>query len=387
MRQQRSNLLVLLLFVGLLPSVASANADKPSVVQLDVQIVQNVTPVMAEGIAHLLYEMRLTSFARREIRLKSIEVIDDQSKAVVVQYEGDRLAGMVSSPGRAAGDKPPLAIEPGGFAIVYFDGPPAASGHSFSHRIRIEPGSDTATEDQQLIETGNMHIADTPARVVGPPLQGAGWIAANALSNTADHRRTTVVVDGKARTAQRYAIDFLKLDKKGHAYVGDPSLNSNWAGYGSPVLAVADGVVQDIQDRFPDNTPLKPPAVKITLESIGGNHVMLALPGGGYVFYGHLKPGSIRVRKGQRVKRGDIIGALGNSGQTDAPHLHIHVADAPSSLGADGLAFAFDSFSLEGHVPSLDVLDDPKGWERPDGVQPTRQLNELPLENAVIAFP
>jgi murein DD-endopeptidase MepM/ murein hydrolase activator NlpD len=77
------------------------------------------------------------------------------------------------------------------------------------------------------------------------------------------------------------------------------------------------------------------------------------------VGYGHLKPGSIPawVRPGARLRAGDLIGRVGNSGNTDNPHLHFQVMDAPSSSFADatGLPFVFDTQLLEGTVPVQDV--------------------------------
>ena len=138
-------------------------------------------------------------------------------------------------------------------------------------------------------------------------------------------------------------------------------------------------------DDLPDNTPGELPAVPISLQTIGGNHVVVRLADGSFIFYGHLRQGSVRVREGQAVVAGDELGALGNSGQSDAPHLHIHVSDGASALGADGRAFAFSRYELAGHVPSLAVLETPEGWVH--SPEPRRALtDELPVDNAVIDF-
>src|SRR3546814_3208759 len=73
-----------------------------------------------------------------------------------------------------------------------------------------------------------------------------------------------------------------------------------------------------------------------------GNYVALDLGDGRHAFYEHLKPGSIRVVPGQRVRRGEVIAELGFTGDSTGPHLHFHVADAPSPLGAEGLPFEID---------------------------------------------
>lgn len=372
------------------PLGADSSSKFVSVVPLDIQFGQAPVAVNGEGRDHLLYEMRLTNFSGRDLTLKSIDVINDQSGTFVSRHSGDELAGMLGTPGRNSPEARQLVIPPGGFVIVYFD--TMLAGRStgnirLRHAIHIEGAEAPEGKAARTVLYSEPLVAKRhKPMILAAPLQGGGWLAANALSNIADHRRTIAVVNGRARIAQRYAIDFVQLDEHGRAYSGDPARNENWTGYGAPVLAVADGVVETVKDDLPDNQPLSAPAVKIDLETIGGNHVVLALPGGQRVFYGHLKPESIRVKVGQKVKQGDTIAALGNSGQSDAPHLHIHVADGSSALGAEGLAFAFQAFQIQGYVPSLEVIESQKGWQRASDSKVNERRKELPLANAVIDF-
>ncbi len=155
------------------------------------------------------------------------------------------------------------------------------------------------------------------------------------------------------------------------------SKNESWYGYGAEVIAVADSVVVGVKDGLPDNVPLSPErAVPITSETVGGNYVMLRLAEGWYAFYAHLKPNSIRVKVGEKVRKGRIIGLLGNSGNSDAPHLHFHIASAASPLGAEGLPFLFESFAVLG-IEAFDPLKKSAGDKR---------ALEMPLENEVIRF-
>ena len=74
--------------------------------------------------------------------------------------------------------------------------------------------------------------------------------------------------------------------------------------------------------------------------------------------YAHLKPGSVRVQRGDRVRAGQVVGKLGNSGNTEGPHLHFELMNRPSITDADGLPFALDRFGLDGRVPSLEAFLD-----------------------------
>jgi murein DD-endopeptidase MepM/ murein hydrolase activator NlpD len=122
--------------------------------------------------------------------------------------------------------------------------------------------------------------------------------------------------------------------------------------------------------------------VPITLQTIGGNHVIVNLGDGVFAFYAHLQPGSITVKAGDKVRRGQVLGLVGNSGNSTEPHLHFHLSDANSPLGGEGMPYAFDSFEVESRVPSLQAEKIP--WKRLDTPEPRR--TELPLENMVIHF-
>jgi murein DD-endopeptidase MepM/ murein hydrolase activator NlpD len=118
----------------------------------------------------------------------------------------------------------------------------------------------------------------------------------------------------------------------------------------------------------------------LTLKDAGGYHVIVDIGGGRYAFYAHLKPNSITVKEGERVRRGQVLARLGNSGNTSAPHLHFHVMDAPLPLGADNnLPYVFDSFRFQGFFDdnlTPHLLDNPQHRE-----------DELPLSQSVEAFP
>ena len=119
--------------------------------------------------------------------------------------------------------------------------------------------------------------------------------------------------------------------------------------------------------------------------------VIFELGKGLYAFYAHLKKGSVRVKVGDRVRAGQQLAHLGNTGNTSAPHLHLHIMSTRSALGGDGLPYVFRSFTLAGML-------DPEQWYDPDskldaayrivpgdGRGPRR--DELPLDLRIVGFP
>ena len=83
---------------------------------------------------------------------------------------------------------------------------------------------------------------------------------------------------------------------------------------------------------------------------MGGNYVVIDIGGGHFAFFAHLKTGSVAVKRGDRVKAGDVIGALGDTGNSDGPHLHFHVMDGPSPLSSNGIPYVFESFTGAGRL-------------------------------------
>ncbi|MFN4175985.1 M23 family metallopeptidase [Phenylobacterium sp.] len=367
-------------------AATTSRAAEPSVVPLDVLVPARATPVQGAGRLHLLYELRLTNFAPRPVTLEALEALAP-SGAVMAAFDAAALKGMVSHRGAQPAEGAELIVPAGGFVTVFMDveSAPGQAPAKLSHRIRVRATAPDAPASRTTAQAGEVATEGAPL-MLGPPLRGVGWVAANALSNESDHRRTIAVVDGKARISQRYAIDFVQLDAQGRAFRGDLARNESWTGYGADLLAVADGTVVAVKDDLPDNTPGQAPAVPISLATVGGNHVVLDIGGGAYAFYGHIRPGGVLVKPGQKVRRGEVVGKLGNSGQSDAPHLHLHVSDGVTALGGDGLAYAFEAMAVRGTVPSLEVLERPEGWTGMAAARPKPVAGELPTAGAVVDF-
>lgn len=378
---------LLLLANGISPNYVSA--QKISAVPVDVEIPVAPTPVRANGKIHLLYELHLTNFRAKSLELTRLEVVKDEVNALpLTSYKDAELVSRLARPG-APSDLADKRIIGGGMQAVIFleitfdrdtDVPVA-----LRHRLFFK--SDDTNEEERLIEGARVLVRHTPPPVVGAPLRGAGWIALSALSNTNSHRRTIVVVNGKAQIAQRFATDWTRIGADGLAFRGDPSKNANWSAYGAEVLAVANATVVDVKDGIPENDPTSDKkAVPITLETVGGNYIILDLGNGYFAFYAHLQPKSIRVKVGNKVKRGQVLALLGNSGQADAPHLHFHIIDSNSPLGAEGVPYVIESFEVQGILPSKGLLVE-GGWKpQPSATIDKRRL-EIPIENAAVRFP
>jgi murein DD-endopeptidase MepM/ murein hydrolase activator NlpD len=118
--------------------------------------------------------------------------------------------------------------------------------------------------------------------------------------------------------------------------------------------------------------------------------VILDIGGGNYALYAHFQPGSIRVKEGDRVERGDVLALVGSSGNSLAPHLHFHVMDGPLSLASNGLPYVVDSFTVTGQSAGTEAFDkaEQEGTrlEVTPADPPERVTGAMPLDQSVVSF-
>ncbi|NDU73888.1 peptidoglycan DD-metalloendopeptidase family protein [Actinomadura sp. DSM 109109] len=197
--------------------------------------------------------------------------------------------------------------------------------------------------------------SDTEPVALRSPVEGR-WVAVNSPADR-------VPSHGTHELGQTFAIDLV------HVPDGPWSPMRSWPlaarpatfpSFGRDVLAPADGVVVQAsgwqRDHWSRNSwpgvayllvegMLFRQVLSLLTLSAGrfvvGNSVTLDLGGGVYAVFAHLRRGSLRVAKGDRVRAGDVLGEVGNSGNSSEPHLHFHLMDRPRPLAAAGLPFAF----------------------------------------------
>jgi murein DD-endopeptidase MepM/ murein hydrolase activator NlpD len=135
--------------------------------------------------------------------------------------------------------------------------------------------------------------------------------------------------------SQRRAADLVVVDTQGKSHAGDGKKNDDYYAYGREVVAVADGIVTVAIDGVMDNEPgTTNPYFTM------GNAVFVQHAPDLFSVYAHLQPGKLRVRAGARVKKGQVLGLCGNTGNSSEPHLHFQLQDGPrfeESLGVEAV--------------------------------------------------
>jgi hypothetical protein len=354
----------------------------------------NTQPVPGiDGKYHVVYELLLTNAQPLTSVLKKIEVLDaGHPSTVIAAYQGTDLVAHLRTLGNTAA--PGAEIEFNGTRLFLIDlvfNSRAAVPSRLVHRFALlggSPGASAASPFKYTVASFEItrHIPE-----IGPPLTGNGWVALNGCCEVASgHRSSVAPVNGRLCFAQRFAIDWMQLDGAGRLVHGDPSNVHNYTGYGADVIAVADGEVLDTLNELDDQVPGKLPDPKtITLQNVDGNHIVEDLGGGVYAFYAHLEKDSIRVKAGARVKRGQVLARLGNTGNTSAPHLHFHLMDGPSVLGSNGIPYVIDRFSIAGQIPAgKNAAEVGVEGNFKEGLfsKPSLRQNHFPLDLAIVNF-
>lgn len=356
---------------ALLAIAALTFAGQPTPIVQSVDLAAPFPPVTftQDGRTQLVYELHVTNFQRTDVTLATVRV---ESPGVVLgEHKGADLAQRIVRPGLRNDHATPQILAPGMRAVVnlWISLPDRFASPSVTNIVEM---ADTSVRLAVPVPSSQ------PQLVLGPPLGEGRWIAVYDPMLKGGHRTAIYTLEGRARIPGRFAIDFIRMPESG-AWARTPEV-SDWNGRGADVLAVADGTVAAALDGEPDDAPKPVPADKGS-----GNYVSLDLGNGRVVFYEHLLRGSVRVKAGQRVNRGDVIARLGSSGSTSiGPHLHFHVADANSLLAAEGMPFVFTQFAVFGSFASIDALHNGLQWIPAPSARSS--MNSRPSPNSVISF-
>jgi hypothetical protein len=342
------------------PAVPPATDFPP--LQLEIFTPFEPTAFPSAGRSYVIYELHLRSFDRAPFALRGIDVV--AAGRTVVRFDSAELTALLQPRGGPPGVEPTgLQLDANEGAVAYlclaFEG---EAPERLTHRVHTDRG---VAEGPEI---GTQH---TELRSFVAPVTGANWSASSAPSNDSHHRAGLLVFGGRAQIARRYAIDWLQLEN-GAMFAGDENDNDAYFAYGEDVLAVADGTVVTVIDGLPDNRRTAAgfqTAVPITSETLGGNFIALDLGGGQFATYSHLQAGSLRVKQGDRVRRGQVLARIGMSGDARAPHLHFQVTTTASVFAAEGVPYVIDEYRVK----------------LPDGTWEKR-TNELPLSDMLLEF-
>ena len=333
--------------VGVGPTTAT---EQPSAILVqpihDAQVVPG-----DDGKDHVEYELMVVNVYFEPVTLTSVTVLDSAGKELG-RIDGDTLAAATQAlltraptpeiaPSAAVAVDVDLALEPG------------TAPERVTHRI------DYAAPDLKravIIDIGDTVVHGPEVAidrrapiVIAPPLAGDGWFVSNGCCSPNVHRDLRLAINGaRIGTPETFAIDWSHV-KNDRIYDGDGSQNEQHYAFGADILAVADATVVIVQDGEPEQVP-NVKLVPQTSTELAGNLVVLELEPNVFAAYVHLQPGSITVKVGDKVKVGQHLAHLGNSGSSSGPHLHFGLLDQANLFTGRSLPYVLQQFTLVGTV-------------------------------------
>jgi len=170
-----------------------------------------------------------------------------------------------------------------------------------------------------------------------------------------DYTHPTFQKAGQKTNFQRYGYDFIVVNEHGDMHRGKPKNSDDWYqgkldnnsdyfSFGIPVHAAGSGRVAGLHDGDPDNRRFDVAELAKRETAYGGNYVVIDHENGEYSWFGHLKQGSVKVKLGQRVRQGELIGQIGASGSSLFPHLHYELRTGSGAREVEGLPSYFRNF-------------------------------------------
>lgn len=347
----------------------------------------------SDGKRHLAYELHVTSFNSGEgpLTLEKLSVFTDSGSQPLLTVQGVDLGALLAKPGEAERAAKGIPIESGRRTTLFLwlTLPGDAAPRTLRHQLDFR----TAAGGLQRATGVTNRIADQSPIVLGPPLRGGLWLAAEGPGNAHSHHwGSLVAVDGMLTIPQRFAIDWFGLDESGHSVRSRheslaETTDADWIGFDHDVLAVANGVVRDVRNDAPDGIPLAPQSVPddLTARTLYGNFVVLEIAPGIFAHYAHLRKGSVTLKPGDNVRRGAVIGRLGQSGAAGAPHLHFHLSDRVTFEESEGLPYVIDGFALVGKSAIEQTFDPSVPVKLGSSASPARR-EEMPLDQDLVRF-
>lgn len=337
---------IALALASTLLALASGCGSSSAPAAIPLTVFHGPQPVKVADGTMLVYELYVGDYRSRGLSVSRIDVRrDGPGGAVLRTYEGAGLAGIVVPLPDGMADRAMLLL---GVTVPEGSAVPAALHHEVAFQGGLSAAGGLAT------------VANATPVVIGPPVRGDGWYVGNGPTTLPVYHRNAIQERGGVMYGpERFAVDWVQLGADGKAFTGEGQLPEDWVSYGADLVAVADGTILDARDGIPDNRPVGAYSVPMTADNALGNYVVLDVGGlhRHFAVYAHIVPGTLQVKVNDTVSAGQVIGKLGSSGNSGAPHLHFHVCDGvgPSqdpgnAMFCDGLPFVFSSFTLLGSI-------------------------------------
>ena len=353
------NLIRISVWLMMLISLAGCHGAASETGDSRFTIIAQDLPYPTDQYIRIGYTLRIWEYEKEGLDLQQIDILDGGTRATLFTIDKNDIPKIYKDPQPVNPFYPPDKL----FHYYVSLQLPVPLGRpvpkSVTHRFHFrnqQTNRDLPLEGATFFP----ETAMTPI-VIASPVRGKNWLFINQ-STMGYHFNAMFFANGKRGTGERFAFDNLQFnDDLTEYFNGDPAKNESYFNYGAPLYAVADGTVVAMRDGLPENDGNTHGVTFKEAIDLAGNYIILDIGRGRYAFYAHCHPQSIKVKAGDVVKEGDPVALLGNSGNSDAPHLHFQICDTPDFFFSRGLPFVLKKYTKIAQ-DAQDVLPPPKNY-------------------------
>ena len=233
-------------------------------------------------------------------------------------------------------------------------------------RCELRLAGPGGVQEKAMVEVRPVEYAQKTSLIL--PVAGVHLWAYEAPGFYSHHRRLDLTdpfnrdVMKMRRNSQRYALDLVVVDDQGEAFHGNPGKQESWVGFGVPIVAPAPGTVVAAVGDKPDDIPYDLAAAQKEPALMAGNYIILDHDNGEHSMLAHFRNGSLAVKPGDHVQRGQLLGKMGHSGMgSGLVHVHYELRTTADLFDADALPAVFQGFRRIGS-PTAESGRIAPGW-------------------------
>ena len=337
--------------------------------------------INANNKNYLTYELNVLNNFKFPVELEKVELFDlSSAETPIATFDSIYIKNNFERPGlRDENDLKIISVNQFGVLNLNLEFKDNNNiPKKLFHRLHLNVQIGNGEDKEYTIETTIIDIPRKTNLTLRLPFNKKGkW-----LYEAEGHKNSRFFSNGNVTYPQRFALDWVFVNDNEKFVKNDIKKNEDWYTYGLEIVSVADGIVVDIKDNMIENEPLSEEmAVRITSETIAGNYVMIDIGNNLNALYGHLIPNSLKVNIGDKIKKGQIIGLLGNSGNSDLPHLHFQlVSKSIKPMGGEGIPFHLKEFTQLKYYSAEEISSlFHNNYVPLDSLSPVKKNNEFPV--------
>lgn len=316
---------------------------------------------------HLEYEILVTNQGQAPVVIRAVEATNGSGKRLFALGEEEVAA-------RLAADEEGR-VKPGEVAVLVMSASAESAEDLKAATHHLQVSSDGEGAKAFSVMGGTVHVSREARADFGAPVRGGSWVVLGPFDPRLPGRRTSVDIDGFRVFPQRFEMSLSRMADAEGTSSGSGAENADYAAFGESVYAMADGRVLQVVNGISDHTPGRPDST-----NPDGNFVLMEVADE-YLVYAGLQKGSVALKPGDPIKRGDLVGRIGNSGSSAEPELRIRLITAPDPMRATGLEFGFQSFEWLGWLKGADALR-----RKFPNAEPGTRRKETPPSGSIVRF-